>query len=193
MKSENLKMAAAAVPAGEIQAADLQLAAMLFVPAQSEALACEVRRISSEGAVLACPSLPAPQSFVMMYIEGFGRFSGVATSCAGELLEIEFICDDQKRATIARDVEQYLQSGTVPAARKRRHDREPAAGEGHLVRANGAALACSALDISLQGLSLKVDVRPPVGEIIRIGDTRGRVVRHHKDGIAVQFLFLAVG
>jgi hypothetical protein len=193
MRSESLKMAYTAGAAGETKTAELQLAAMLFVPAESEALACEVRRISSEGAVLACPNPPPLHSFVMMYIDGFGRFSGVATRCANGLLDIEFICDDEKRSSIARDVGKYLQSGSLPDARKRRHDREPAAGKGHLVRASGAQVACSALDISLQGLSLKVDVRPPVGEIISIGDTKGRVVRHHKDGIAVQFLFLAAG
>ena len=138
MRSESLKMAITTLAAVETQSAELRLAAMLFVPAESEAQACEVRRISSEGAVLACTTPPPLHSFVMMYIEGFGRFSGVATHCADGLLDIEFICDDEKRSNIARDVGKYLQSGTLPAARKRRHDREPAAGEGHLVRANCA-------------------------------------------------------
>ena len=107
------------------------------------------------------------------------------------LLGVEFICDDKKRAKLAREVSKFLESGTLPAARKRRHDRQRAIGDGHLMRANGAQVACSAMDLSLQGISLKVDVRAPLGEIVGIGDTKGRVVRHHKDGIAVQFLFLA--
>ena len=48
--------------------------------------------------------------------------------------------------------------------------------------------ACEILDISLQGMSLQTQSRPPVGEIVKLGVTSGRVVRHHDDGIGVQFL-----
>jgi hypothetical protein len=44
--------------------------------------------------------------------------------------------------------------------------------------------------MSLQGVSLRTDSRPPIGEIINLGRTWGRVIRHHQDGIAIQFLEL---
>jgi hypothetical protein len=56
------------------------------------------------------------------------------------------------------------------------------------VRANGQVLACDVLDISLDGVSVRTKFRPPVGEIVNLGRTRGRVVRHHQDGIAIQYV-----
>jgi hypothetical protein len=40
----------------------------------------------------------------------------------------------------------------------------------------------------LSGVSLKTDARPPLGEIVLIGQTAGRVARHHETGIAIEFV-----
>ena len=42
--------------------------------------------------------------------------------------------------------------------------------------------------MSSQGMSLRTKGRPPIGEIVNFGCTKGRVVRHHENGIAIQFL-----
>jgi hypothetical protein len=59
---------------------------------------------------------------------------------------------------------------------------------GSITRENGEHISCDVLDISLDGVSLRTRIRPPVGEIVNLGRTRGRVVRHHIDGIAVQYV-----
>jgi hypothetical protein len=43
-------------------------------------------------------------------------------------------------------------------------------------------------DISVNGVSLKTDVKPPVGEFVLIAQVAGRVSRHHADGIGIEFL-----
>jgi hypothetical protein len=43
------------------------------------------------------------------------------------------------------------------------------------------------MDLSLQGASLKTMHRPPIGELIRIGRTFGRVTYQHEHGIGVEF------
>jgi hypothetical protein len=43
-------------------------------------------------------------------------------------------------------------------------------------------------DISLSGASFVAAERPPVGEIVAIGRTAGRVTRHFPDGFAIEFL-----
>ena len=52
-------------------------------------------------------------------------------------------------------------------------------------------LARTLLDLSLTGVSVRSEVKPPVGEHILIGTRAGRVARHHNDGIGVEFLGLA--
>ena len=70
----------------------------------------------------------------------------------------------------------------------RRHDRAPTKGLARYTRANGDVVNCEVLDLSLSGVSLKTDTRPPLGEIVLIGQTAGRVARHHKSGIALEFV-----
>jgi hypothetical protein len=47
---------------------------------------------------------------------------------------------------------------------------------------------CEVLDLSLSGVSLATDVRPPVGEFVLIGQMAGRVARHHENGIGIEFV-----
>jgi hypothetical protein len=70
----------------------------------------------------------------------------------------------------------------------RRHERVDGEGIAHFTRSSGQIIACEVLDLSLSGVSLKTDIRPPMGEVVLIGQTAGRVVRHHDNGIAIEFV-----
>ncbi len=41
--------------------------------------------------------------------------------------------------------------------------------------------------MSLSGAAIASDTKPPVGIIVRLGKTQGRVIRHIEDGFAVEF------
>jgi hypothetical protein len=73
-------------------------------------------------------------------------------------------------------------------AQMRRHERIPSLVSGSITRENGEHISCDVLDISLDGVSLRTRIRPPVGEIVNLGRACGRVVRHHADGIAIQYV-----
>jgi hypothetical protein len=47
---------------------------------------------------------------------------------------------------------------------------------------------CEVVDISVGGVSLRTDVKPPIGEFVLIAQIAGRVARHHGDGIGIQFV-----
>jgi hypothetical protein len=51
----------------------------------------------------------------------------------------------------------------------------------------GIALKGRLIDVSLSGAGIAIDVRPAIGLGLIVGSTPARVVRHFKDGIAVQF------
>ena len=44
------------------------------------------------------------------------------------------------------------------------------------------------MDISVGGVSLKTEVKPPIGEFVLIAQIAGRVARHHGDGIGIEFV-----
>jgi hypothetical protein len=44
------------------------------------------------------------------------------------------------------------------------------------------------LDVSISGASVGTEVRPPVGSEVVLGRLRARVVRHHSEGLGLEFL-----
>ncbi len=62
-----------------------------------------------------------------------------------------------------------------------------ARGMTQIILGNGQVFDCKVVNLSLTGAALQLDVQPAVGERVRVGRTEGRVVRHTKDGIAVEF------
>jgi hypothetical protein len=101
---------------------------------------------------------------------------------------VQFHCSAMKRDKIAEQLTLYMNRGVVDEAAMRRHDREPTKGLTRFTRSNGEVLNCEVQDLSLSGVSLKTDARLPLGEIVLIGQTAGRVVRHHETGIAIEFV-----
>ncbi len=49
-------------------------------------------------------------------------------------------------------------------------------------------MRCEVLDLSTSGVSVKTDIRPPVGEYVLIGQMAGRVARHHESGVGIEFV-----
>lgn len=166
----------------------LQLPGKIFVPAEDATLDCRVTDLSGGGAGIQCDEPPPLQTFVVLYIDGFGRFEGVATRFVAGELGLRFVCQDAKRQRLLRDLTNFVVNGVTVPTQLRRHCRNVVDSRGHFTRPNGDQVTCEILDISLQGLSLRTQGRPPMGELVHIGQTYGRVVRHHAEGISVQFL-----
>lgn len=164
------------------------LAGKLFLPAESSTTDCSVTNLSASGAGLKCDDAPPLDSFVILYIDGFGRYEAVTTRYVDSVLGVRFVCRDAKRKRLIQMLEVYLSEGVQAVTRFRRHTRIPSASVGYLIRADGEHAACDVLDISLQGISLRTQVRPPIGELVNLGKTYGRVVRHHPEGIGVEYL-----
>jgi hypothetical protein len=167
------------------------LAGKLFVPAEEATLECQVVNLSGGGACVHCAEPPPLDSFVVLYVDGFGRFECVATRYVEGELGLRFVCREAKRQRLLRDIASYVDGGATDITRLRRHPRISSVSVGYFQRPDGEQVRCDVLDISLQGISLRTEGRPPVGEIINLGRTWGRVIRHHQDGIAIQFLEIA--
>jgi hypothetical protein len=165
------------------------LAGKLFVPADEVTLDCTVVNLSAGGAGIYCPEPPPLDTLVVLYVDGFGRFDGVTTWFVKGELGLKFQCKDAKRKRLEQDLTAFIHEGMVGVTRLRRHPRSFASSTiSRFTQVNGENVACELLDISFQGASLKTTVRPPIGEVIQLGQTRGWVIRHHEEGIGVQFL-----
>ena len=52
---------------------------------------------------------------------------------------------------------------------------------------DGTSMNCRLIDMSLSGAAVATDERPPIGTLVSLGKTQGRVIRHLEQGFAVEF------
>jgi hypothetical protein len=74
---------------------------------------------------------------------------------------------------------------------ERKHERiMPRVSTSKLILPNGEVHNCRIIDVSLSGASVACSVKPPIDTVVILGRMRGRIVRHHDQGIALQFVEL---
>jgi hypothetical protein len=166
----------------------VSLDGQLFVPAEESEQPCQIVDLSAGGARVVCEDVPPCATYVILYVNGFGRFPAVTTRYQDGAIGLRFDMTEHKRKKLTTQIKAFLQAGIVGVTNLRRYRRVPVPAEGSFLREDGQEIACAIRDFSLQGLFLETHIRPPLGEVITIGHHQGRVVRHEAKGIAVQFL-----
>jgi hypothetical protein len=166
----------------------IDLPGKLFVPATSEELACTVVDLSPGGASVAADTLLPIDTPVVLYANTFGRFEGTVARHDGPRLGIKFASTALKRERTAEQLTLFLNKALLDESELRRDDRTPTRGLTRFVRYDGQIVPCEVLDLSVSGISVKTDIKPPVGEFILIGQLAGRIARHHDQGLGIEFI-----
>jgi hypothetical protein len=166
----------------------VDLTGRLFVPADSRECHCKIVDLSPGGASLECDLVLEGGTQIVLYIDGFGRLEGTVMRTEGADFGVRFNCTAAKRERIAEQLILFMNRSLIDETEMRRHDRTPQKGIARFTRADGQFVACEVMDLSVSGVSLKTDVRPPIGEFVLIGQMAGRVARHHETGIGIEFV-----
>jgi hypothetical protein len=166
----------------------LFLPGQLFNPLNEQSAPCKVLNMSAGGAAVQCDAKFDAGATLILYIESFGRFEGKTIVHPSGQLALEFAIGETKRSRLKEMLNTFAAGGAAGVTELRKHARTPSLVSGSITRENGELIHCDVLDISLDGVSLRTRNRPPVGEIVNLGRARGRVVRHHIEGIAVQYV-----
>ncbi|MGQ0740938.1 MAG: PilZ domain-containing protein [Alphaproteobacteria bacterium] len=170
----------------------LAISGRLYIPATQEEAVCAVEDISPGGVSVTCELKQEPQGNIVIYLDGLGRFEGAIARRTPSGFAVAFASSLQKRDRLADQLTLRLNRHLVGESHLRNYERAPAAAGSHTVftRASGEQIRCDVLDFSLTGISVRTELRPPVGEHILIGHRAGRVARHHSEGIGIEFLGL---
>jgi len=166
----------------------VDLPGKLFVPGDGQEGECRVVEMSPGGAQIDCHMAIEQDAPIVLYINGFGRYEATIVRRDGYGFGIRFICTALKRERTAEQLTLFLNRTLVDEADLRRHDRTPTKGLTRFTRADGQLVPCEVLDLSMSGISLKTDLRPPIGEFVLIGTMAGRIARHHGEGIGIEFV-----
>jgi hypothetical protein len=161
--------------------------AKLFARSESET-DCELVDLSAGGAAIRCSETLVLGETLVLYIDGFGRYDAVCARFADGAAGLRFVCGDAKRKRLIEKLNRYVADGATDVSTLRASERVSSTGDLNFTRANGEVVKCEVIDISLHGVSLRTNSRPPIAEILQVGRTCGRVVRHHEHGIAIEFL-----
>jgi len=167
----------------------VDLPGKLFIPADGQEHACTVIDLSPGGASVACaaPTLVSGTQ-VVLYVNTFGRFEGSIVRRQDATAAVKFVSSVLKRERTTEQLILFMNRSLLSEADLRRDDRTPTKGLTRFTRSDGQLVPCEVLDLSMSGISVKTDIRPPVGEFVLIGQLAGRVARHHEEGIGIEFV-----
>lgn len=168
----------------------MALPGRIFVPAENSMLECSIVNLSAGGAGVECEEPPPLSTFVVLYVDGFGRFDCVTSRYIEGELGLRFACGENKRRRLLEKLTSYVQLGITDPTQLRAHPRWRSNVERQFTLAGGVSAHGEVVDFSLDGISLRTDARPPIGEMISMGHSQGRVVRHFDGGIAVRFIHI---
>jgi hypothetical protein len=150
---------------------------------------CQVLNISPGGIALSAPVIGELDDRVVVYLDHVGRIEGTITRIFEGGFALRVRVSNLKRERLADQLTWLANRSLLKGADARRDERLGADGAtSTLILADGSEAPCSILDMSLSGASVETTARPPVGTTIKLGRIDGRVVRHHTDGIAIEFV-----
>ncbi|MCX7900011.1 MAG: PilZ domain-containing protein [Methylocystis sp.] len=125
---------------------------------------------------------------VVVYLDEIGRFAGVAMRTTETGFSMVMNLTPQKRDKLADQLTWFANRGAFNLPEDRRHERIVPLMQRSLLRLpDGQEAIVKIHDISLSGVGIETDVKPPIGTRITIGQTRAVVVRHFDGGIGGEF------
>jgi len=159
----------------------------ISILADKIALACVVTDLSASGAGVQFDE-PAPpaERVCRLEISWFGTFEGITTRDGGTSSGVRFLIGEAERLHLLGKLAKFIEVGLSPATDD--DFVETAHPKLLLKTANGERHFGDVLNISLRGVLLKVDIRPPLGELVQVGSMYGRVGSHQMDGLGIIFI-----
>lgn len=149
---------------------------------------CQTVEMSPGDMTLFAPVKAAIGEKVVVYLDEIGRFAGVAMRQTETGFIMVMNLPPMKRDKLADQLTWFANRHAFDLPEDRRHERiAPLMPRSILRLPDGQELIVKIRDLSLSGVGIDTEVRPPVGSRIIIGSTRAVVVRHFEGGIGGEF------
>ena len=181
---------AQASPQRTFQRVAVNLQGRLMLPSYEEYV-CVVIDMSPGDVRFACAARPRTGERVIAYIDHLGRLEGAVVKLTDDGFVMSIVATGRKREKLAAQLTWIANKHELGLPEDRRHDRlTPRTILTELTLEDGRRYPCRLMDLSLAGAAVDIDIRPPIDTPVRLGNMRGRVVRHFVEGVAIEFLSL---
>jgi hypothetical protein len=145
--------------------------------------------ISVGGAAMMAAAEVEVGEHVVAYFDHIGGIEGPVVRTFDGGFAIAISASRHKREKLAAQLTWLINRDELPADFGRRHERTPLNScTASLRAADDTVTDVRVRDVSISGARLDTEARPTIGSEALLGKLRCRVVRHHPEGIAVEFL-----
>lgn len=159
-----------------------------FMREDKQEYPCQVVDMSAGGMAMIAPVTCADGERIVAYLDNLGRIEGVVVRSFEGGFAVRILASLYKRERIANLLTWLINQKALGLGEERKHDRiVPRINASKLILPNGDVHNCRVIDVSLSGASVACTIKPPLGTMVILGRMRGRVVRHHDQGMAIQF------
>ena len=162
-----------------------------FMREDKQEYTCQVIDMSAGGMALLAPVICDEGERIVAYLDNMGRIEGVVVRPIEGGFAVRILASLYKRERITNLLTWLINKQSLGLGEERKHERiVPRLNSSKLILPNGEVHNCRVIDVSLSGASIACSVKPPVGTVAILGRMRGRIVRHHDQGVALQFVEL---
>ncbi len=150
--------------------------------------ACRLRELTTEQAIISSDAEVKQGEHIIAYIDEIGRIEGEVVDVDGRRFTLHLRLGEAGRKRLAEKIRWVEAKARGEGVEKRRYERyQPKDARSRIELEDGRSYPCEVIDISVSGASVRSPVMPAIGTLVKLGKTRGRVVRHHSEGFAVEF------
>jgi len=160
-----------------------------FMRENKQEYPCKLIDISVGGAAMNSPTDVATGERIVAYFDHLGGLEGKVVRVFEGGFAIELTATQHKREKLAAQITWLLNRKDFDGLSERRHERFAVDNKpSSLKLSGGTAIPVKIINVSISGASVGTDVRPPLGTEVVLGKLRAKVVRHHLEGIGVEFM-----
>jgi hypothetical protein len=159
-----------------------------FMRANKQEYPCKLHDISVAGLAVISPIEVEVGERIICYFDHIGGVEGTVVRTMPGGFALKLLVTPHKREKLAAQLT-WLLNREPGAEPERRHERIAGpVGLQNLTLAEGVTVQVRLLDVSMSGASIGTNARPPIGLVVTIGKLQARVMRHHNEGIGVEFI-----
>lgn len=159
-----------------------------FMRASKQEYPCKMIDISVGGVGLMTPVDVEMGERIVAYFDLIGGLEGQVVRIFDGGCALELSVSQHKREKLAAQITWLVNRDELGTQEERRHERVQVNKTTTLRIADDLTLAVKLIDVSISGASISTESRPPIGSEVTLGRLRARVVRHHNDGVGLQFI-----
>jgi hypothetical protein len=163
-----------------------------FMRASKDEYSCKLVDVSVGGAAVHTPVEVNLGERIVATFDHLGCIEGHVVRIFPGGFAIELQATQYKRDKLAAQITWLMNRHELGEdADVRRHERTTIAKsqkEAMMKLDEGVIIPVNVIDFSMSGCSIATTARPPIGQAVLVGKLKARVVRHHTEGIGVEFL-----